>query len=171
MISTMTTTVADSHANKLNTIDVEGVAPPLATIEKLDPALGRTLAQRVDTSVYTNAQVPPRIFGAHARAALSSNDFSRFAAIAEGNERLALERVGRRASTVMVLGAAALTMGLALLGYEELGMGAMVALEGAVIACTVGVTRALCQFHDRNSDAITRHMTSQLEQLPPVDGR
>ncbi|MEZ0312239.1 MAG: hypothetical protein ACAI38_10720 [Myxococcota bacterium] len=167
----MTTMVADSHAFKVNAIDIEGVAPPLATIEKLDPALAATLAKRVDTSVYTNAGVPARIFGAHARAALSPNDFARFAAIAEGTERLAIESVGRRAGTVMVLGAAALTMSLTMLGYSELGVGATVALELMVAAGAAGLTRGVRRFHGANSEAIARDMTSTLEQLPSADGK
>ena len=165
----MTTTPADSHANKLNAIDVEGAAPTLAAIERLDAALGRTLAQRVDTSVYTNARVPPRIFGAHARAALSANDFARFAAIAEGTERLAIERVGRRAGTVMVLGAAALTMGLSLVAYSELGLGATTALELLVAAGAVGIVHAIRRGSAARTDALTREMTKKLERLPPAD--
>ena len=170
MISTMTTLGASSHDLKVNAIDVEGVAPPLATIAKLDPALGRTLAARVDTSVYTDALAPARIFGERARAALSPNDFARFAAIADGTERIAIEQVGRRANTVMVVCAAAITIGLATLGYSELGMGATAALELTIAATAVALIRAARRSSDASSSAIELAMVRKLEQLPPADG-
>ena len=165
----MSSTAVGSHVLKPNVVVTAETFTPLATVRELDPTIGLALTERLDFSAYTRAQRPEIVYGADAEAALSKNDYIRFAVIADGADRLTIERVSRRVATVMLVGTA-LTAGITVAAFSELSIGLNLAIELVVGGAAACLGRAVLRVSRANVEEIIGAMQGSLAQLPAPDG-